>query len=51
MIGFPSREIAGIVGRGEELGYCAVTFDYGGFIVDGGHKTILKHHFLPSSAS
>ncbi|MGA2677045.1 MAG: beta-ribofuranosylaminobenzene 5'-phosphate synthase [Methanobacterium sp.] len=47
----PANEIAGIVGRGGTSGIGVASFDHGGFIVDGGHKTIFKHDFLPSSAS
>lgn len=44
-------EIAEIMGRGGTSGIGVVSFNQGGFIVDGGHKTSLKPGFLPSSAS
>jgi beta-ribofuranosylaminobenzene 5'-phosphate synthase len=47
----PAHEIAAIVGRGGTSGIGVASFERGGFIVDGGHKTISKQDFLPSSAS
>src|SRR5690606_8601338 len=44
-------EMAEIVGRGGTSGIGVASFDQGGFIVDGGHRTNIKHGFLPSSAS
>lgn len=44
-------EIAEIVGRGGTSGIGVASFDEGGFIVDGGHKSSQKKSFLPSSAS
>lgn len=44
-------KIAEIVGRGGTSGIGVGAFDYGGFIVDGGHKLNEKPNFLPSSAS
>ncbi|MEN4006502.1 MAG: beta-ribofuranosylaminobenzene 5'-phosphate synthase [Methanobacteriaceae archaeon] len=44
-------EIAKIVGRGGTSGIGVGTFDYGGFIIDGGHSITEKPDFLPSSAS
>ncbi len=46
-----ASEIAEIVGRGGTSGIGVASFEIGGFIVDGGHKTISKPDFLPSSAS
>ena len=46
-----SPEIAEIIGRGGTSGIGVASFDTGGFIVDGGHKSSLKKSFLPSSAS
>lgn len=44
-------EIAKIVGRGGTSGIGVGAFDYGGFIIDGGHSIADKANFLPSSAS
>jgi beta-ribofuranosylaminobenzene 5'-phosphate synthase len=40
-----------ITGRGGTSGIGVFAFDYGGFIVDGGHSKKEKNSFLPSSAS
>lgn len=40
-----------ITGRGGTSGIGVFAFDYGGFIVDGGHSKKDKNSFLPSSAS
>lgn len=40
-----------ITGRGGTSGIGVFAFDYGGFIVDGGHSKKEKDSFLPSSAS
>ena len=40
-----------ITGRGGTSGIGVFAFDYGGFIVDGGHSRKEKDSFLPSSAS
>ncbi len=45
------REIAEFVGRGGTSGIGVAAFEYGGFIVDGGHSTKEKKSFLPSSFS
>ncbi|MCX8172913.1 MAG: beta-ribofuranosylaminobenzene 5'-phosphate synthase [Archaeoglobaceae archaeon] len=45
------REIAEIVGRGGTSGIGVAVFEFGGFIVDGGHSIKEKKDFLPSSAS
>jgi len=47
----PAFQIAKIVGRGGTSGIGVASFDYGGFIVDGGHRSLEKPDFLPSSAS
>lgn len=47
----PAQEMAKIVGRGGTSGIGVESFDKGGFIVDGGHKTSEKPSFLPSAAS
>ncbi|MGB9202191.1 beta-ribofuranosylaminobenzene 5'-phosphate synthase family protein, partial [Methanobacterium sp.] len=44
-------ELAKIVGRGGTSGIGVESFENGGFIVDGGHKSNEKQGFLPSSAS
>jgi len=44
-------ELAKIVGRGGTSGIGVESFEKGGFIIDGGHKSIEKDSFLPSSAS
>ncbi|OWT33773.1 hypothetical protein BGI41_00620 [Methanobrevibacter sp. 87.7] len=46
-----SVKLANIVGRGGTSGIGTFSFDYGGFIVDGGHSLKEKGSFLPSSAS
>lgn len=40
-----------IIGRGGTSGIGVFSFDFGGFIVDGGHSLKSKSSFLPSSAS
>ncbi len=45
------REIAELVGRGGTSGIGVAAFEFGGFIVDGGHSIGEKKDFLPSSAS
>jgi beta-ribofuranosylaminobenzene 5'-phosphate synthase len=47
----PTPQIAEIVGRGGTSGIGVASFDHGGFLVDGGHKKVIKKDFLPSSAS
>lgn len=44
-------ELAKIVGRGGTSGIGVESFENGGFIIDGGHKSNEKKNFLPSSAS
>ena len=44
-------DLAKIVGRGGTSGIGVESFENGGFIVDGGHKSVEKPSFLPSSAS
>ena len=44
-------DLAKIVGRGGTSGIGVESFENGGFIIDGGHKSIEKPNFLPSSAS
>jgi beta-ribofuranosylaminobenzene 5'-phosphate synthase len=44
-------DLAKIVGRGGTSGIGVESFENGGFIVDCGHKSIVKPSFLPSSAS
>jgi beta-ribofuranosylaminobenzene 5'-phosphate synthase len=46
-----SSQIAKIVGRGGTSGIGVIAFDYGGLIIDGGHRINEKPDFLPSSAS
>jgi beta-ribofuranosylaminobenzene 5'-phosphate synthase len=46
-----ASDLAKIVGRGGTSGIGVESFENGGFIIDGGHKTIEKSVFLPSSAS
>jgi beta-ribofuranosylaminobenzene 5'-phosphate synthase len=46
-----ASQIGEIVGRGGTSGIGVASFSNGGFIVDGGHKKIIKKDFLPSSAS
>jgi beta-ribofuranosylaminobenzene 5'-phosphate synthase len=43
--------IAEIVGRGGTSGIGVGAFEHGGFIIDGGHRSLEKPDFLPSSAS
>ena len=50
-LGFSVRELAEVVGRGGTSGIGVAVFEYGGFVVDGGHSTREKRAFLPSSAS
>ena len=45
------REIAEFVGRGGTSGIGVAAFEFGGFIVDGGHSVKEKSSFLPSSFS
>ncbi|MCS7144122.1 MAG: beta-ribofuranosylaminobenzene 5'-phosphate synthase [Archaeoglobaceae archaeon] len=45
------REIAELVGRGGTSGIGVAVFEFGGFVVDGGHSKKEKKDFLPSSAS
>ncbi len=45
------RKIAEIVGRGGTSGIGTAAFEFGGFIIDGGHSRKEKKTFLPSSAS
>lgn len=50
----PVRELAKLVGRGGTSGIGTAAFEYGGFIVDGGHrfgKRGEKTDFRPSAAS
>lgn len=47
----PVRKIAEIVGRGGTSGIGVAVFEFGGFVVDGGHSKKEKKDFLPSSAS
>ncbi len=44
-------DLAKIVGRGGTSGIGVESFENGGFIIDGGHKSSEKYGFLPSSAS
>ena len=44
-------QLADIVHRGGTSGIGVHSFDKGGIIIDGGHKTKIKNDFLPSSAS
>ncbi|MGL6298583.1 MAG: beta-ribofuranosylaminobenzene 5'-phosphate synthase [Methanobacteriaceae archaeon] len=46
-----SHELGAILKRGGTSGVGLFSFDYGGFIVDGGHSLKEKETFLPSSAS
>jgi len=50
-LGLSVREIALRVGRGGTSGIGTAAFEYGGFILDGGHKYSEKKAFLPSAAS
>ncbi len=45
------RELAKIVRRGGTSGIGVSVFEFGGFILDGGHSIKVKKGFLPSSAS
>ncbi|MEW5760760.1 MAG: beta-ribofuranosylaminobenzene 5'-phosphate synthase family protein, partial [Candidatus Thermoplasmatota archaeon] len=47
----PVRELASIVGRGGTSGIGVAAFEKGGFILDCGHSTKEKKHFLPSRYS
>ncbi len=50
----PVRELAKLVGRGGTSGIGTAAFEYGGFIVDGGHRFGTggeKRDFRPSAAS
>ena len=44
-------DLARMVGRGGTSGIGVESFENGGFIIDGGHKSSEKQGFLPSSAS
>jgi len=46
-----SYELAKLVKRGGTSGVGVYAFDYGGFIVDGGHSTKVKRELLPSDFS
>ncbi|WP_066971793.1 beta-ribofuranosylaminobenzene 5'-phosphate synthase [Methanobrevibacter filiformis] len=46
-----SVELGKITGRGGTSGIGIFSFDYGGFILDGGHNLKEKGTFLPSAAS
>ncbi len=50
-LGLSVRELAEIVGRGGTSGIGVAAFEFGGFILDGGHSRREKPNFLPSSAS
>ncbi len=50
-LGFSVRELAHLVGRGGTSGIGVAVFEFGGFVVDGGHSKKEKPEFLPSSAS
>lgn len=50
-IRLPVRELARLVGRGGTSGIGVAAFEFGGIIVDGGHRFEEKKGFLPSSAS
>lgn len=43
--------LAKIIQRGGTSGIGVHSFDNGGLIIDGGHKTTIKNDYLPSSAS
>ena len=45
------RDIAKIMGRGGTSGIGVAVFEFGGFVLDGGHSRKEKRDFLPSSAS
>lgn len=50
----PARELARLTGRGGTSGIGTAAFDYGGFILDGGHRFgagCEKSDFRPSAAS
>ncbi|MDW7990039.1 MAG: beta-ribofuranosylaminobenzene 5'-phosphate synthase [Archaeoglobaceae archaeon] len=44
-------EIARIAGRGGTSGIGVSAFEFGGFLVDGGHSWVEKRDFMPSSIS
>ncbi|WP_290899912.1 beta-ribofuranosylaminobenzene 5'-phosphate synthase [Ferroglobus sp.] len=46
-----TREIARITKRGGTSGIGVAAFEFGGFIVDGGHSKKVKNSFLPSAFS
>lgn len=48
---FTAYKLAKIVGRGGTSGIGTESFENGGFIIDGGHTSVEKPSFLPSSAS
>ncbi len=50
-LGFSVRELAEITKRGGTSGIGVAVFEFGGFILDGGHSRKEKPEFLPSSAS
>ncbi len=50
-LGLSVRGLAEITGRGGTSGIGVAAFEFGGFIVDGGHSVKEKPEFLPSSAS
>ncbi len=50
-LGFSVRELAHLVGRGGTSGIGVAVFEFGGFVIDGGHSRKEKPEFLPSSAS
>lgn len=47
----PVPELAKFVGRGGTSGIGVAAFEFGGFILDGGHSTKTKPEFLPSHYS
>ncbi|ADB58583.1 beta-ribofuranosylaminobenzene 5'-phosphate synthase [Archaeoglobus profundus] len=50
-LGLSVREMAEITGRGGTSGIGVAVFEFGGFILDGGHSKREKPNFMPSSAS
>ena len=50
-LGLSVRELAEKVGRGGTSGIGVASFEYGGFLVDAGHKFDNKGGFSPSAAS
>lgn len=50
-LGLSVRELAEKVGRGGTSGIGVASFEYGGFLVDSGHKFDKKGGFSPSAAS